>query len=175
MAALLNNLQRTAEHINALNEWVGRSIAWLSLLMVLVTFTIVLLRYLFNISWIGMQESVIYFHSIVFMFGAAYTLKQDAHVRVDIVYQHLSVRGKAWVDLLGTVFLLLPVAGFIFWSSWEYVLDAWDILEGSRNSGGLPLVYLLKSCLLVMSGLLFLQGIGLILHKLVQLIEPQHG
>ena len=106
------------------------------------------------------------------MLGAAYTLKQDAHVRVDIVYQKCSAKVQAWIDLMGTLLLLLPVAGFIFWSSWEYVMDSWDIMESSRNSGGLPLVYLLKSCLLLMSGLLVLQAVALLMQKIVYLFAP---
>ena len=111
------------------------------------------------------------------MFGAAYTLKQDGHVRVDIIYQRCTENVKAWIDLLGTLLLLLPVAGFILWSSWEYVMDSWDLMESSRNSGGLPFVYLLKSCLLLMSGLLILQGLSLLMSKLVFLFEPgkKHG
>jgi len=169
MRLFFNGLQRCAQGIDSLSEQVGRLVSWLSLVMVLVVFSIVCLRYLFDISWMMMQESVIYLHSLLFMLGAAYTLKQDGHVRVDIIYQRCSDRTKAWIDLLGTLFLLLPVASFILWSSWEYVADSWDILEGSRNSGGLPLVYLLKSCLLAMSGLLILQGIALLMHKLLVL------
>ncbi len=172
MALLFSYLRQSAAGIDALNEYVGRGISWLTLAMVLVTFTIVILRYLFDLSWVSVQESVIYMHSIVFMLGAAYTLKQDGHVRVDIIYQKCSPKIQAWIDLTGTLLLLLPVAGFIFWSSWEYVMDSWDIMESSRNSGGLPLVYLLKSCLLLMSGLLVLQAVALLMQKIVYLFAP---
>jgi len=182
MHLFFNLVQRCAQGIDTFTEQIGRCISWLSLVMVCVVFCIVCLRYLFDISWVMMQESVIYLHSLLFMLGAAYTLKQDGHVRVDIVYQRCSEHTKAWIDLFGTLFLLLPVASFILWSSWEYVADSWDILEGSRNSGGLPLVYLLKSCLLVMSGLLVLQGMALLMHKLLLLCssveseaEAEHG
>ncbi|BCG63124.1 MAG: hypothetical protein methR_P0815 [Methyloprofundus sp.] len=172
MALLFSYLRQSAAGIDALNECVGRSISWLTLAMVLVTFAIVILRYLFDLSWVPVQESVIYMHSIVFMLGAAYTLKQDGHVRVDIVYQKCTPKVQAWIDLMGTLLLLLPVAGFIFWSSWEYVMDSWGIMESSRNSGGLPLVYLLKSCLLLMSGLLVLQAVALLMQKIVYLFAP---
>lgn len=152
--------------IDRLNEWTGKSVSWLTLAMVLVTFIIVILRYAFDIGWIALQESVAYMHALVFMLGAAYTLKHDAHVRVDIFYQRCSARTQAWIDCLGTVLLLLPVNAFIIWSSWEYVADSWDILEGSRNSGGLPGLFLLKTCIIVMAVLLMLQGLSLFLRNL---------
>ena len=106
-------------------------------------------------------------HALVFMLGAAYTLKHNGHVRVDIFYQRCSTKTKAWIDCLGTLFLLLPVSGFIILSSWEYVADSWAIQESSRNSGGLPGVYLLKSSIILMSGLLILQSIALFLQNLL--------
>ena len=177
MAFLLSFFRCSSHAIDSLNERVGRCVSWLTLAMVLVTFCIVVLRYLFGLSWVMMQESIIYLHGLVFMLGAAYTLKHDGHVRVDIIYQRCTPKVKAWIDLLGTLFLLLPVTGFILWSSWDYVLDSWDIMESSRNSGGLPFVYLLKSCLLLMSGLLILQGLSLLMTKIVYLFSPglKHG
>ncbi len=153
--------------INTINEWVGKTISWLTLFMVLTTFIIVVLRYVFDIGWIALQESVIYMHAIVFMLGTAYTLKDNGHVRVDIIYQRCSYKTKAWIDCLGTLFLLMPVTGFIIWSSWEYVADSWAIQESSRNSGGLPGVYLLKTSILLMAGLLSLQSTSLFLQNLL--------
>lgn len=177
MSLLLSFFQRCVQLIDSLNERVGHFVSWLVLVLVLTTFCIVILRYLFDLSWVMMQESIIYLHGLIFMLGAAYTLKHEGHVRVDIIYQRCTPTLKAWIDLLGTLFLLLPVAGFILWSSWEYVMNSWDILEASRNSGGLPFVYLLKTCLLLMSGLLILQGLSLLMSKVIYLIEQgqQHG
>jgi len=177
MSLLLLFFQRSIQVIDLLNERVGRFVSWLVLALVLITFCIVVLRYLFDLSWVMMQESMIYLHSLVFMLGAAYTLKHEGHVRVDIIYQRCTPTVKAWIDLLGTLCLLLPVAGFMLWSSWGYVMDSWDILEASRNSGGLPFVYLLKTCLLLMSGLLILQGLSLLMSKIVYLFESgiKHG
>ncbi len=174
MSSVFSFFQRSVQGIHAFNELVGRCVSWLTLAMVVVTFTIVCLRYLFNVSWVGLQESIVYMHSLVFLLGAAYTLKHNGHVRVDIIYQHCTARVKAWIDFFGTLLLLLPVAGFIFWSSWEYVLNSWEILETSRNSGGLPIVYLLKSCLLLMSVLLALQGIAILLEKIIDLFQSEH-
>lgn len=156
-----------SQKINHINEWVGKMVSWLTLLMVLTTFVIVLLRYIFNTGWIAMQESVAYMHAFVFMLGAAYTLKHNAHVRVDIIYQRCSQKTQAWIDCIGTLLLLIPVTGFIIWSSWEYVIDSWNVRESSRNSGGLPGVYLLKTTILLMAGLLILQSIALFFQNLV--------
>lgn len=151
------------KRLGFINEWTGRAIAWLTLLMVITTFTVVVLRYGFDLGSIAMQESIIYLHALNFMLGAAFTLKHDAHVRVDIFYQKMGPRGQAWVDLLGTLLLLLPVCGFIFWSSWDYVAAAWAVRETSGEAGGLPFVYLLKSILLLMPCLLMLQGAVIIM------------
>ncbi|MDH5302372.1 MAG: TRAP transporter small permease subunit [Gammaproteobacteria bacterium] len=156
---MLNTLEIFTSVFDRLNEWIGRIVAWLTLLMVLLTFAIVVARYGFNSGWIAVQESVIYMHSLVFLLGAAYTMRHQGHVRVDIFYREISPIRRAWVDLLGTIFLLLPMFVFIFWSSWEYVGAAWELKESSREAGGLPWVYLLKSSLLVMGALVVLQGL----------------
>ncbi len=171
----MSQILKIIQAINNLNEWIGKTISWLTLLMVLTTFLVVVFRYAFDIGWIALQESVSYMHAMVFMLGAAYTLKHDKHVRVDIFYQECSKRNKAWIDCLGTLFLLMPVTGFIIWSSWEYVTNSWAIQEGSRNSGGLPGVYLLKTSILLMAALLFLQSIALFLQNLFQALELNTG
>jgi len=153
--------------VDALNEGVGRAVSWLTLLMVAVTFLVVVLRYVFDIGWIAMQESVTYMHALVFMLGAAFALKHQGHVRVDIVYRKLGDRGRAWVDLLGGLLLLLPMSLFVAWMGWDYVASSWAVLEGSREAGGLPGVYLLKSLILLMPALLVLQALAAMLRALL--------
>jgi len=153
-------MQQIINYIESFIEWTGRTISWLTLGMVLLTFLVVLLRYVFNTGWIALQESINYMHALVFLIGAAYTLKHNEHVRVDIVYSKLSARGKAWIDLLGHVFILLPVMLFIFWVSWDYIIASWNVFESSGEAGGLPAVFLLKSSILLMSVLLILQSIA---------------
>jgi len=149
---------RTLVGIEAFIDWTGRTVSWLSLLLVLVMFLIVVLRYVFDSGSIALQEVTTYLHATIFLTGMAYTLQQDAHVRVDIFYTNFSKQTKAWVDLFGTLFLLLPFMLFVSWISWLYIADSWSVLEGSREAGGLPGVFLLKSLILVMTTLLSLQA-----------------
>lgn len=151
--------------LEAVSIWSGRIVAWFSLFMVVITFLVVLLRYAFDLGWIAMQESVTYMHAALFMIGAAYTLQRNGHVRVDILYQKLSPRGRAWVDLLGTLLLLLPVCAFIAWVGWVYVLASWDVMESSREAGGIPAVYLLKTLIIAMPVLVSMQGLAWILRN----------
>jgi len=153
-------MQKFSQYMSNVSEWLGKAVSWLTLLMVLLTFAIVVLRKFFDIGWIWMQESVTWMHAAVFMLAAAYTLKVDEHVRVDIFYTRLSARGQAIVNLLGALFLLLPLCFFIIWSSWDYVSESWRIREQSWQSGGLPMLYLLKSLIPLTALLLALQGIS---------------
>lgn len=162
-------MQHFANKLEAISEWCGRYISWLTLLMVIITFLVVVLRYLFDIGWIAMQESVSYMHAMLFLVGASYTLKHNGHVRVDIFYRKMSPQRQAVVDLLGSVFLLLPVCAFIFWASWDYVLTSWSFKEGSPEAGGLPAVYLLKTLLLIMPALMVIQGTAHFLQNLLKL------
>ncbi len=145
-----------------LNQIVGRTIPWLVLSMVLLTFAIVILRYAFERSWIWMQEGVLYLHAFVFLFASAYALSRDAHVRVDILYRPMSKRKKALVELLGSLCLLLPSCVVIFYQSLPFVLDSWHVLEGSKDPGGLDAVFILKSAILIFASLLFLQALSIV-------------
>jgi TRAP-type mannitol/chloroaromatic compound transport system permease small subunit len=128
-------MQKIVQTIDRINDLIGRSISWLTLVMVIVTF-------------------------FVFMLGAAYTLKRNAHVRVDIFYEKMNPRSRAWVDLLGAVLLLVPFCLFIIFISWNYVSLSWSLLESSRDAGGLPAVFLLKTTIPAMAVLVMLQGIA---------------
>ena len=153
--------------IDGLSTKLGQLFSWLTLGMVIVMATIVVLRYVFQIGSIALQESVIYINALIFTFGVGYTLKEQGHVRVDIFYSRLSHRQRAWIDLCGTLLLLVPSAVFIIWVSWDYVSISWQIREGSAESSGLPYVYLIKSAILILPGLLLLQGIAEILKAVV--------
>ena len=162
-------MHRAIQIIDRINDFIGRSIAWLTLAMVVVTFLVVVFRYVFSTGWVAMQESITYMHTLVFMLGAAYTLKQNGHVRVDIFYEKLAPRGRAWVELLGTLLLLVPFCLFIIIYSWNYVSLSWELLEGSREAGGLPALFILKTTIPVMALLVMLQGISQALRSLLLL------
>ena len=135
--------------------------------MVALTFIIVLLRYGFNIGSVAVQESVTFLHAMVFLLGAAYTLRRDEHVRVDIFYQRFSERRQALVDVAGSLLFLVPSCFFIFWISLDYVGASWSIYEGSREAGGLPGVFLLKSLIPLTAVLLALQGLAFAARRLL--------
>lgn len=165
-------MQAFIQRLEQISEQTGRGIAWLSLLMVIVTFVVVVLRYLFDLGWIALQESITYLHAFVFMFGAAYTLKHEGHVRVDIFYRKMTPRQQARVDFFGCLLLLIPVCLFIAISSWGYVLTSWSLMEGSQEAGGLPLVYVLKTSMLIMPVLLLIQGLAQLLRAWQRWHDP---
>jgi len=157
-----------ADPVNALDRFsiaTGRLTSWLTLVMVVVTFVIVVMRYVFDAGAVWLQESVIWMHAVVFMIGAAYTLQQEEHVRVDIFYRNMSARNRARVDLLGVLLFLLPVCAFLAIKAWDFVAVSWQLREGSREPGGLgyPFVPLLKSVLLLAPLALALQGVSMLL------------
>ena len=149
-------------HFSALRKFIalsGKAVAWLTVVMVLLTFIIVVLRYGFNLGWIWLQESLTYLHVAVFSVVAAWALQQDGHVRVDIFYGDMTKRNRARVDLLGSVIFLVPFCIFVLVISWPYVANSWKLLESSREAGGLPLVFLLKSLIMIMPALLLGQAL----------------
>lgn len=163
----MNSLSALAKAIDRLNEGTGRVISWLALGIVLVQLLIVLQRYVFGIGSIRLQESVLYLHALLFLVGASYTLLHNGHVRVDIFYRAAGPRVKAFIDLLGTTFLLLPTTVVITLVSFPYVRRSWAVFEKSRETSGLPTVFLLKSVILVFAVLMTLQGISMAIHALL--------
>lgn len=165
----LLGLVRTYQAIDSINRKVGLTVAWLALGMVLVQFSVVLSRYVFAVGSIPTQESIWYMHGTLFMLGAGYTLLRDGHVRVDVFYRDASVKRRALVDLLGVLFFLIPVCGFIFYSSSDYVVNSWNVLEGSTETNGIPAIFALKSVILVATALLLLQAVSMGLRSLIAL------
>jgi TRAP-type mannitol/chloroaromatic compound transport system permease small subunit len=146
--------------IDRITTAIGRMVAWASLFVVLIQFTVVLMRYVLGAGSLWLQESVIYVHAALLMLAVAWTLREGGHVRVDIFYAAASPRTKAMVDLLGAVCLLLPFAVTLGLLSGGYVARSWSILERSRETGGLPIVFLLKTLIPVFAWLLALQGVS---------------
>ena len=154
--------------LNKLITLSGKVVAWLILAMVLLTFAIVILRYGFNMGWIWLQESVTYLHAMVFMIAAAWTLQLDGHVRIDIYYRDRSRKYQALINIAGTIFFLLPFCIFMLIIGWEYVYVSWRLFEQSREAGGLPFVYLLKSLILLLPGLLLLQALSGLVQRVAE-------
>lgn len=167
----MNILHALVRYIDAFTDLSGRWLAWLSMGMAILTALIVLLRYGFNLGSITSQEAVIYMHGCLFMLGAAYTLKTDGHVRVDILYRNFSDRTRAWVNSLGGIVFLIPLCLFILGVSWNYVVESWVIREVSPEPGGIPAVFLLKSLLPLMALNLLLQGIAETVRNAITLVE----
>lgn len=168
-------LNKLLVSIEAFIDWSGRTVSWLSLLLVLVTFIVVVLRYAFDSGSIALQETSSYLHATIFLVGMAYTMQQNAHVRVDIFYARCSEQTRAWIDLIGALFLLLPFMLFISWISWQYIVDSWAVLESSREAGGLPGVFLLKSLILAMTSLLSLQAFTQIARNIITILNTDKG
>ncbi len=160
-----------ARGIDELNERIGRFVAWAALLMVLVQFGVVVLRYVYGLSFIFMQESIVYLHAILFMLGAGYTLLHGGHVRVDIFYAAAKPRTKAWVDLIGVLIFLVPVCAILFTFSFPYVQSSWAVFEGSKETSGIQAVFLLKTVILVFAVLILLQGVALALRSILAIAE----
>lgn len=166
-------LLKIADRIDTLNEWVGRGTAWLTLIMALVMFLTVVLRYVFNMGWIWMQESVTFMHGIIFMMAAGYTLLHEQHVRIDIFYRPMSIRRKALVNIFGVLFLLFPTCYVVSHYSLPYVANSWAVFEGSKEAGGLPGVFLLKTVIPIFAVLLGLQGVSTLIRSCRDAFSPK--
>ncbi len=163
----MSGMPALRESIDRFSEVTGRAASWLTLAMVIVSFVIVIIRYVFDSGFIWLQESLTWMHAVVFMFGAAYTLQRDEHVRVDIFYRDMSRRRRAFVNLFGVVCFIFPLCIFFIVEGFDYVKASWEIHEVSRNAGGLPYPFipLLKSSLLLMPVAVALQGLSMLLHS----------
>jgi TRAP-type mannitol/chloroaromatic compound transport system permease small subunit len=157
----VNGLKRFVRFTDALNDRIGRAVSWLTLAMVVIVFFVVVARYGFAWGRVWIQESYVWLHGVVFMIGAGYTLLGEGHVRVDVFYRGASIRYKAWVDLLGALLLALPMLVTVFVVALPYVETSWARLEGSREAGGLPGLFLLKTVIPTFCVLVGLQALSL--------------
>lgn len=162
-------LERFIDLADALNRRIGHALAWSLPAMTAVTLLVVLLGTVFRVGWVWMGEIVVYLHGMLFMLGAGYTLLHDGHVRIDLFYSKMPPARRAWVNLLGVLLLLLPTCAMIFAYSFSYVMASWAVLEHSPERQGLPAVFLLKTCLLLMPLLLAVSGLSLAAKSYLQL------
>lgn len=159
--------RKLADRIDRLNEGIGRLVCWLTLAMVLIAAFNALIGFMAP-TWGSnvYRELQWYLFSVVFLIGAAYTLKHDAHVRVDVLYGRISPKGRAWIDLLGTLLFMLPFCALMLWTTWPAVRDSWKVREMSPDPGGLPR-YPIKALIPIALALLILQGIAWVIQKIV--------
>jgi TRAP-type mannitol/chloroaromatic compound transport system permease small subunit len=160
MAATTRTLTWLADRIDRLNARIGRAVMWCTLFVVLVQFAVVVLRYALGIGSLWLSESIIYGHAALFTLAAAWTLAENGHVRVDIFYAEAAPRRKALVDLAGALLLLIPFVLVLGWLSLPYVARSWAILERSRETSGLPAVFLLKTLIPLYALTMALQGVA---------------
>lgn len=147
------------DRLDGINRFMGSAVRWLAFFMMMIQFVIVLLRYVFGISSIAINESVLYLHAALFMLAAGYTLLVNGHVRVDIFYAGRTDAEKNAIDLFGHTFLLIPSMLTIIYWTWTSVRNSWSILEGPISVGGIPAVFLLKSLIPIFCALLVLQSV----------------
>jgi len=168
-------LLRFSAAVDALNDRIGAAIRWLALIMVLLGAFNAVARYLTKYTGLSLASNAytelqLYLFRLIFLLGAAYGLRRDVHVRVDVLYERLSARAKAWVDLVGTVLFLLPFSILMLWVSWPAVRNSWAIRETSPDPGGLAR-YPIKAAILVGFTLLVLQGLS----QLIKQVEVIRG
>jgi len=166
-------VDRLSNILEQISTWVGERVKWLTTALVLLIFVDVILRYLFAVTSAWVIELEWHLFALIFILGAAYALQQDQHVRVDVFYTHFSPRKKAWVNLLGTLFFLIPWCLIIIYTSYKYAENSFAVREVSADPGGLPARYLIKFSVTLGFGLLLLQAIALSLKSIAIIIKKE--
>lgn len=151
-------MSKLLNYFDQVNKRVGQAAIWLLPLMICLAFVIVVLRYGFNYGRVDMQEGVVYLHTFILCLCMGYTMRFGGHVRVDVFYRRMQAKTKAKINLIGDLLFLLPTCATIIFYSTDYVAISWHLLERSQEAAGLPLIFILKTLIPVMAGLLFWQG-----------------
>ena len=145
------------EKISIISEYITKYFFYIMFILVIVN---ILLRYIFNINFIFMQELVMYLHAFIFLFGISICLKENSHVRIDVFSNKLDAEVKKYIEVLGTVFFIIPFCLFVLYESTPIIIRSWEMLESSGEPGGLPFIYILKSAIYVFASLLLIQALG---------------
>ena len=156
------------------NKVIGEYISWFIIFMVIIQLIIVMARYIFGIGFLKLQELLIYLHGLSFTLAAGYTLLNDEHVRVDLIYRASSDMYKSMVNILGSLFFLIPFCLITYSTSLPYVKRSWKIFEGSPETSGLNAVYLLKTALIIFPLLLLIQAVSIIYRNIKKIIESKN-
>ena len=155
--------------LESVNRGVGRAVAWLTLATVLICFATVYLRYAVGIGLIWLQESYIWTHALAILLGSGYAFLNGGFIKVDMVYNRMSDRGRAWIDLGGVIVFLAPFVTMIAVSGWGFFLSSWRMAERSAYEGGLPALYALKGTLMLFAVLVAMQGVAVALRAILVL------
>jgi len=155
--------------IDSVVDRIGRSVSWLTVILVVIMCTDVILRYLFDATKTWVIELEWHLFAVIFLIGASYTLLHDKHVRVDVFYERLNEKRKSWVDLLGILIFLIPWSLVILYYGWDYVANSYSFREGSPQPNGLPARYIIKSFIVIGFGLLVLQAISQVLKSIAKI------
>lgn len=167
-------MKKVIDFLELINEKAGKLVSWAAILLVIVISIDVILRYLFQFTYIWIVEIEIYLFGVLFLLAAGYTFKHGKHVRVDVFYTKLSKRGKAIIDLIGGLLFLLPWCYIVISSSWKYAHSSFLIKEGSAQAGGLPALYLLKFSVVLGFTLLLIQALASILKAIDIIINHRN-
>ena len=162
-------MQRLQDFLNTINDWIGKRISWLTTILVLLISLDVVMRYFFDFTLIWVIELEIYLFSFILLLSGGYALQHEKHVRVDIFYSKLSEKGRAWVDLIGTLCLLIPWCLMVIWVGSNYAWMSFIIREKSAQPGGLPALYILKFSMALGFLLLLLQGLALVIGSILKI------
>ena len=152
--------------LDKLIDWMGNVLVVILLLMILNVFYDVIMRYAFHDSSIAMQEMEWHLFSIVILFGVSYSLKEDAHVRVDFIYDKLSVKTRAMINIIGTILFLIPFALLIIYGSYPFVMDSYTTNETSSDPGGLKHLWMIKAAIPISMGVLLLEAFHYIIKNI---------
>lgn len=169
----LARLKRVEGFFSSCINRVGKIVAWLLILMIFNVLIDVVMRYSFNYSSVGMQEMEWHLFSVVILFGLGYALKEEAHVRVDFLYDNFSPKTKAYINIFGTLLFLFPFALLIIFGSHEYVMDAYTSQEISEDPGGLTHRWIIKAMIPAGFMFLFFSGVTYILKNIIILVEAK--
>ncbi len=166
-------MEKIARKIESFSEKTGKLISWFTLLLVLIVCLDVITRYFFQTSSVAVVELEWHLFAVIFLVGAAYTLKHDEHVRVDVLYSRFSQRTQAWINCVGVVLFLIPLCLLIIYSSKNFVFTSFQMGETSPDPGGLPARYILKAVLPLSFLLVLIQGVALLFKSILKIKEIQ--
>ena len=169
-AGLKHSIFTLVHAIDRMSEFAGKAVAWCSLALVILVSLNVALRYIFNISFVAMEQMQWHLYALIFLIGAGYTLRYNGHVRVDVIYQRLGKRTRAFINVMGCIFFLFPGCFLIIKTSIPFVHSSWALHEGSADPGGLPARYLLKAVIPVSFFMLAIQGVSMFFKNLFILL-----